>query len=101
MGEEEGGDPGGTRMADGTIDMQGLAAFARSRGGSLLSGEFSGATRPHRWRCAAGHEFEATPRLLVDGGYWCPECFPSPDAGWDWERQAAVDPQVDRFYRKG
>lgn len=101
MSEEAGGDPGGTQRADGNIDMQGLAAFARSRGGSLLSGEFFGVTRPHRWRCALGHEFEATPRLLMHGGYWCPECFPSADAGWDWERQAEVDPQVDRFYRRG
>jgi hypothetical protein len=90
-------------MAAASRDRGELVAFAESRGGSLLSQEFTGMTDPHRWRCALGHEFEATPRLLVHGGYWCPECFPAPHEGrgWDWESQAQVDPLLARFHRKG
>ena len=33
---------------------------------------------PHRWECAEGHSFVATPRLILLGGHWCPECFPFP-----------------------
>ena len=56
-----------------------------------------------RWRCALNHEFEASPRLLIQGGYWCPECFPSAHEGrgWDWVSQAKVDPLLARFYRTG
>lgn len=39
----------------------------------------SGAVSPgdvkHRWKCSEGHIFEATPRLVVSGGHWCPECL--------------------------
>ena len=79
-----------------------LAAFAESRGGELLSAESNGMQESLRWRCGLKHEFEASPGILIHGGYWCPECFPSADdkKGWDWPRQAAVDPLVARFYRK-
>jgi hypothetical protein len=90
-------------MNESSLDIQGLAAFAQSRGGRLLSPEFSGMREPHRWGCALDHEFEATPWILVHGGYWCPECFPSIEksGGWDWERQAKLDPLLARFHRGG
>ncbi len=77
-----------------------LVDFAASRGGALLSDTFAGVHEKHRWRCALGHEFEATPRLLVHGGYWCDECFPSAveARGLDWERQAEVDPGLARIF---
>ena len=100
-----------------------LVAFAESRGGQLLSGEDNALQDAHqdvhqdahqdahqyalrdvlRWRCALNHEFEASPRLLIQGGYWCPECFPSAHEGrgWDWVSQAKVDPLLARFYRTG
>ena len=54
-------------------DMRGAAEF---RGGALLSesmqtGDWTGKLR---FRCAFGHEFEASPRLVLEGGHWCPEC---------------------------
>lgn len=27
-----------------------------------------------KYKCAFGHEFEATPNLVLKGGHWCPEC---------------------------
>lgn len=78
-----------------------LIAFAVSRGGELLSIEYLGVTALHRWRCGRDHEFEASPRLLIHGGYWCPECAPSVDdpSGWDWDAHAAVDPLLARYHR--
>ena len=32
---------------------------------------------PVEWECHAGHRFMATPRLVLLGGHWCPECFTS------------------------
>lgn len=77
-----------------------LADYAKSRGGVLLSHTFAGMQEEHRWRCAQGHEFDATPRLLICGGYWCDECFPSAvdERGWEWERQARIDPAVARIF---
>lgn len=90
-------------MDSSSTDKAELIAFAQSRGGQLLSTEFGGRASVHRWRCALDHEFEASPGLLIDGGYWCPECFPSAveGRGWDWARQVDVDPLLASFYRKG
>jgi len=89
-------------VAETVTGRDDLAAFAESRGGTLLSESFTGLADSHRWRCALGHAFEASPGLLLQGGYWCPDCFPAPQdgRGWDWESQARVDPLLDRFHRK-
>ena len=77
-----------------------LQQFARSRGGECLSGESQGEGVKHLWRCGRGHEFEASPRLLITAGYWCPECFPRIDdiSGWDYDSQIEVDPLLARFH---
>ena len=89
-------------MNEPTLEIRDLVAYAESRGGRLLSPEFRGARTPHRWCCAVDHEFQASPWILIYGGYWCPDCFPSAEegGGWDWDRQAEIDPLVARFYRK-
>jgi len=87
-------------MSD-TLEHADLVAFAASRGGELLSAEYAGVAVLHRWRCAHAHEFEASPRLLIHGGYWCPECAPTvaDTSGWDWDAQAEHDPLLARFHR--
>ena len=69
-------------------DLQGAAKF---RGGVLLSGEMkTGDWRSKlRFRCAFGHEFEASPRLVLEGGHWCPECE---RRSWNYGKRAQVDP---------
>lgn len=69
-------------------DMQGAAEF---RGGELLSetmrkGDW---TTKLRFRCAFGHSFEASPRLVLEGGHWCPECE---RRSWNYGKRAKVDP---------
>jgi nucleoside-diphosphate-sugar epimerase len=72
-------------------DMQDMA---RSRGGQCLSTEFVDIKTKLKWKCAFGHEWEATPRLLK-AGHWCPECAPPP---WDYDTQAKVDPALAAIY---
>ena len=72
-------------------DMQELA---NSRGGQCLSTDYIDIKTKLKWRCAFGHEWEATPRLLK-AGHWCPECAAPP---WDYDIQAKVDPALAAIY---
>ena len=72
-------------------DMQKLAL---SRGGQCLSTQFVDVKTKLKWKCAFGHEWEATPRLLKVG-HWCPECTPPP---WDYDSQAKADPALAAVY---
>ncbi|BDZ65421.1 NAD-dependent epimerase/dehydratase family protein [Agromyces mangrovi Wang et al. 2018] len=49
---------------------------AAHRGGSLLSADVSrgDVATPLAWACASGHEFAASPRLVLTAGHWCPVC---------------------------
>ncbi|MBE6482707.1 MAG: NAD(P)-dependent oxidoreductase [Actinomyces ruminicola] len=70
------------------VDLQGAAIF---RGGELLSTRMNVGdwTTKLRFRCAFGHRFEASPRLVLEGGHWCPECERT---SWNYGRRAKVDP---------
>ncbi|HWD62739.1 MAG TPA: NAD-dependent epimerase/dehydratase family protein [Humibacter sp.] len=50
------------------------AAF---RGGELLDTDPvpGNAATPLNWRCAFGHEFTGSPRLILTAGHWCPDCI--------------------------
>lgn len=89
-------------------DMRQAAAF---RGGKCLSetmiqGDWDS---PLEWECVEGHRFKASPRLILLGGHWCPECFPYPyrngyiegleEVGiptycrsWQWDNEAKRNP---------
>ncbi len=69
-------------------DMKAVAAF---RGGECLSTEMTPGdlTTPLEWRCHFGHTFNASPRLILSGGHWCPDCEPSP---WNYSEIARVNP---------
>jgi len=69
-------------------DMKQAAAF---RGGKCLSfniikGDLKSKLK---WKCAFGHTFEASPRLVLMGGHWCPDCMPTP---WNYEEEAKRNP---------
>jgi nucleoside-diphosphate-sugar epimerase len=57
-----------------------LAGTANFRGGVLLSPmpRPGDVTTPLLWRCAEGHEFPGSPRLILSAGHWCPECVKDP-----------------------
>ncbi|MBR5855152.1 MAG: NAD(P)-dependent oxidoreductase [Paludibacteraceae bacterium] len=89
-------------LADFTLeDMQKAAAF---RGGKCLTtpdcliASSPIWDTPLEWECAEGHRFTATPRLVLLGGHWCPECMPYPYKDdpnvrpWQWDRVAKKNP---------
>ena len=54
-------------------ELQAAAAF---RGGRLVSDEYSGDPLQRLvWECHQGHRFEASPKLVLEGGHWCPNCL--------------------------
>ena len=67
-----------------TRDLRDAADF---RGGQLLSETMTtGDIRtPLRWRCSFGHTFSGSPRLILSGGHWCPDCVRAPA---EYARQA-------------
>lgn len=83
---------GGSTMV--TVHQVGQAiagAIERNRGGKLLSETMQKGDWKTRLRfcCAFGHEFEASPRLVLEGGHWCPECERK---SWNYGARAKVDP---------
>ena len=68
--------------------MKGAAGF---RGGRFLSSRMTRGdlTGKLRWQCAFGHEFEASPTLVLLAGHWCPRCLPPP---WNDDEIARRNP---------
>lgn len=81
------------------MDLADLKAFAVSRGGRCEAGAFEGPGQRLDWTCGRGHSFQASPRLLVGAGYWCPTCAPRLDdvSGWDYETSGQQDPLLAAF----
>ena len=72
-------------------DMQQLA---KSRGGQCLSKEYIDLKTKMKWKCAFGHEWEATPKLPLTG-HWCPKCTPTP---WNYDATAKADGALADVY---
>lgn len=73
------------------LNLEDLKKAAEFRGGRCLSdtmetGDWIGKLK---FRCAFGHEFEASPRLILEGGHWCPHCE---NKSWNYGQRAKVDP---------
>ena len=91
-------------------DMQKAAEFRGGKCLGLTSNSASGLTSNSPkdghlldaqlvWQCAQGHTFKASPRLILLGGHWCPDCFPWPYADtdkpvnpWNWDAEAKRNP---------
>lgn len=73
------------------LDLSDVKEAAHFRGGRCLSNEMI----PGDWNrkllfsCAFGHTFEASPRLILEGGHWCPVCERT---GWNYGERAERDP---------
>jgi len=55
------------------LKLQEMQTLAAHRGGECLSDRYISNETKLRWKCAAGHEWEAAPGL-VKAGRWCPHC---------------------------
>ncbi len=73
------------------LSFEDMRRAAEYRGGELLSAsmQMGDWKTKLRFRCAFGHEFEASPRLVLEGGHWCPECERK---SWNYGARAKVDP---------
>ena len=55
------------------LDIEDMQHTAEARGGQCLSDEYINSKTHLLWRCRRGHEWEATPNFVRQGG-WCPTC---------------------------
>lgn len=69
------------------LDINDMKQAAKFRGGECLSDTMvkGDIHTKLKWRCAFGHEFEASPTLVLLGGHWCPDCLPAP---WNYDEEA-------------
>lgn len=58
------------------LDIEDLKKAAAFRGGKCMSDNMTmGDMRTKlSFKCAFGHSFDASPRLILEGGHWCPQC---------------------------
>ena len=70
---------------------------ARFRGGECLSTEMQTGdwTGKLSFRCAFGHEFTASPRLVLEGGHWCDRCERE---SWNYYERAKRDPFFNQVW---
>ena len=73
-------------------DMKKVAEF---RGGDVRSSKFEGMNTKLKWICAFGHEFDASPTLILQAGHWCPQCLAPP---WDYDKIAKKNPFFAQVY---
>ncbi|WP_405345137.1 NAD-dependent epimerase/dehydratase family protein [Ruminococcus sp.] len=73
------------------LTLEDMKKAAEFRGGACLSDSMTkGDWRTKlQFRCAFGHSFDASPRLVLEGGHWCPECERK---SWNYGERAKVDP---------
>ncbi|SDZ57260.1 Nucleoside-diphosphate-sugar epimerase [Evansella caseinilytica] len=76
---------------EAALELSDLKSAAEFRGGQCLSQEMeTGDWRTKQlFRCAFGHTFDASPRLILEGGHWCPVCERT---SWNYSERAKVEP---------
>jgi nucleoside-diphosphate-sugar epimerase len=77
--------------SESELNLEDIKGAAEFRGGeclstSMVTGDWS---TKLNWKCAFGHEFEASPRLILEGGHWCPECERK---SWNYHEVAKKNP---------
>ena len=83
------------QKADNELTIKDMKKAAKFRGGDCLSNTMEGMHHQLLWRCATGHEFMATPMLILKGGHWCPECLAPP---WNYDQIAKQNPFFAQVY---
>jgi len=73
------------------LNLQDVKEAAVFRGGKCLSDNMTTGSWAEKlkFRCAFGHEFDASARLVLEGGHWCPVCERE---SWNYHERAKVDP---------
>jgi nucleoside-diphosphate-sugar epimerase len=73
------------------LNLEDVKKAAVFRGGKCLSDimEKGNWQKKLKFTCAFGHTFEASPKLMLEGGHWCPHCERE---SWNYAQRAQVDP---------
>jgi nucleoside-diphosphate-sugar epimerase len=73
------------------LNLPDMKEAAKFRGGECISDDMETGkwTEKLKFRCALGHEFNASLRLVLEGGHWCPVCERK---SWNYYERAKVDP---------
>jgi nucleoside-diphosphate-sugar epimerase len=84
---------------EGELNLADMQKAAQFRGGECLAENMkTGDLRSKLpWRCAFGHEFTASPYLVLKTGHWCPECMPPP---WNYDQIAKYNPFFAQVWDK-
>ena len=79
-----------TSKPEDDLTVHDLKEASKFRGGECLSSDMDKGdwVRKLKFRCAFGHEFEAGPRLVLEGGHWCPVCERE---SWNYYERAKRD----------
>ena len=80
--------------SESELDLADMKKAAEFRGGKCLSRKMTKGDldAPLKWKCGTcGEEFEASPRLILKGGHWCPECM-IPYKQWNYDAVARTNP---------
>lgn len=72
------------------LNLEDMKKAAEFRGGKCTSGnmEVGDWRQKLKFTCAFGHSFEASPRLILEGGHWCSECE---RRSWNYGERAKRD----------
>lgn len=77
--------------SESELTLEDMKKAAKFRGGECLSSKMTKGdwTTQLEFKCAFGHTFKASPRLVLEGGHWCDECERK---SWNYGQRAKVDP---------
>jgi hypothetical protein len=59
------------------LSLEAMREIASARGGECISDEYTDIDSKMKWRCAFGHEWEATGNKIKNAHQWCPHCSSS------------------------
>ncbi|NQX47987.1 NAD(P)-dependent oxidoreductase [Paenibacillus tritici] len=73
------------------LNLEDLKGAAKFRGGECLSTDMTTGdwTRKLDFKCAFGHTFSASPKLVLEGGHFCPQCERE---SWNYKERAKREP---------
>lgn len=73
------------------LNLEDLKGAAKFRGGECLSTDMTTGdwTGKLDFKCAFGHTFSASPKLVLEGGHFCPQCERE---SWNYKERAKREP---------
>jgi len=64
------------RISEGKASsLEAMDAQAKMQGGKCLSREYLNSKSRLLWECKNGHQWQATPEVILGNGSWCPRCL--------------------------